>query len=189
MLAGKLSGVLWLVFLMWSVFLLDTQLNLNLLRFGIVPRDADHLPGIVIWPFLHANTAHLVSNTVSFLVLGSIVSIRERTSAFLLLSLYITLYAGLGVWIVGRDALHIGASGLVFGYFGYILSRGIYDGKISSVVIASAVMIFFGGMLWGVMPTDRPVSWEGHLCGFIAGVVLGVRQKSGRLRASRSRRR
>lgn len=182
MVSGKLSGVFWLVFLMWGVFLVDTQLGLNLVRFGILPRDSDHLPGIVLWPFLHANTAHLLSNSVSFLVLGSIVSLRESPRSFLLLSLYITLYAGLGVWIVGRDALHIGASGLVFGYFGYILSRGIYDGRISSVVIASAVMIFFGGMLWGVVPTNGPVSWEGHLCGFLAGVILGVRLKPVRRR-------
>lgn len=178
MFRGKLRGLLILLALMWGVYLVDSLFRLDLLRFGILPRDPQHLPGIFIWPFLHANATHLLSNSLSMLALGAIVSFRCKPGSFLWLSLFITMYAGLGVWIVGRGALHVGASGLVFGYFGYILARGTYDGRLSSVIIASGVMIFFGGMIWGVLPTEEAVSWEGHLCGFLAGVVLALRQKS-----------
>jgi len=162
---------------MWAVFLVDYALALGLARFGIQPRDLKGLLGIVLWPFLHGDRAHLVSNTVSFLALGAISALMTRRGDFLLLTLLITVYAGFGLWLLGREATHIGASGLVFGYFGYILARGIYDGRLSSVVIASLVMIGFGGMIWGVLPSDQPISWEGHLCGFISGALLGARSR------------
>lgn len=179
----KLVGLLMVVGLMWAVFLFDSVLGLNLSRFGIFPRDWDNIAGVLLWPFLHADLTHLANNTLTLLAFGAIISLRSSSGEFLFLSFMITIYAGLGVWLLGRSAMHIGASGLVFGYFGYIMTRGIYDGRISSILISTGVMLFFGGMIWGILPTDARISWEGHLFGFLAGVVLAVRHKPRRVRA------
>lgn len=180
MLSGKFTGLLVLVAVIWGVYLVDTLTGLSLIQYGILPRSSDHIGGVLIWPFLHANLSHLTNNSLTLVVFGGIISLRSSNWQFLGLSFMITLYAGLGVWLLGRDAVHVGASGLVFGYFGYIMTRGIYDGRISSIVISTAVMLLFGGMIWGILPTDSQVSWEGHLFGFLAGVVLAVRHKPSR---------
>lgn len=174
---GKFRGLLFLILTIWTVYLVDGLTRVDFLNYGIEPRNWDHIWGVLTWPFLHANLTHLANNSVPLIAFGAIISFRSSSKEFLALSFFITLYAGLGVWLMGRDALHVGASGLVFGYFGYIMTRGIYDGRISSILISTGVMLFFGGMIWGILPTDARVSWEGHLFGFLAGVVLGVRQK------------
>nr|WP_281384117.1 rhomboid family intramembrane serine protease [Pelagicoccus albus] len=173
---------MYLVGFIWAAFALDQLTPINLLGYGILPRDPSRLWGVLLWPFLHANLSHIGNNTITLLVFGAIISLRSSSKRFLLVSFLITLYGGLGVWLFGRPELHVGASGLVFGYFGYILTSGIYDGKISSVLISTAVMILFGGMIWGILPTQARVSWEGHLFGFLAGVVLAVRSKPRRKR-------
>ncbi len=177
---GKLTGLLVLVCLIWVVYLVGAIGRLDLSGFGVHPRDWSHLYGVITWPFVHANRTHLMNNTVTLVVFGAIISLRSTSWKFLGLSFMITLYSGLGVWLLARDATHIGASGLVFGYFGYILTRGIYDGRISSVLISTGVMLLFGGMIWGILPSDSRISWEGHLFGFLAGVVLAVRSKPDR---------
>lgn len=174
---GKLSGLLVLVALIWAVYLVGLVVGLDLSGFGVQPRDWGRLYGVLTWPFVHADRTHLMNNSITLIVFGAIISLRSSSWQFIGLSFMITLYAGLGVWLLARDASHIGASGLVFGYFGYIMTRGIYDGKISSIVISTGVMLLFGGMIWGILPTDSRISWEGHLFGFLAGVVLAVRRK------------
>lgn len=173
---------MFLVLLIWGAFLADGLLPVNFLEYGILPRSWENIGGVLAWPFLHADLNHLGNNTITLLIFGAIISLRGSSKEFLVLSFFITLYAGLGVWLMGRPYLHVGASGLVFGYFGYIMTRGIYDGRISSVIISTVVMVLFGGMIWGILPTDTRVSWEGHLFGFLAGVVLAVRYKPRRRR-------
>ncbi|MDQ8179873.1 rhomboid family intramembrane serine protease [Pelagicoccus sp. SDUM812005] len=177
---GKLSGLLALVLAIWAVYLVGLVAGMDLSGFGVQPRNWEKLYGVLTWPFIHADRTHLMNNSVTLIVFGAIISLRSSSRQFLGLSFLITLYAGLGVWLLARDASHIGASGLVFGYFGYIMTRGIYDGRISSIVISTGVMLLFGGMIWGILPTDARVSWEGHLFGFLAGVVLAVRYQPGR---------
>ncbi|MBD5782394.1 rhomboid family intramembrane serine protease [Pelagicoccus sp. NFK12] len=177
---GKLGGLLALVGIIWGAYLVGVVFSLDLSGFGVQPRQWERLYGVLTWPFVHADRTHLMNNSVTLVVFGAIISLRSSSWQFVGLSIMITLYAGLGVWLLGRDATHIGASGLVFGYFGYIMTRGIYDGRISSIVISTGVMLLFGSMIWGILPTDAQVSWEGHLFGFLAGVVLAVRSKSSR---------
>jgi membrane associated rhomboid family serine protease len=86
-------------------------------------------------------------------------------------SVLIVLAGGAGVWLIGRPAYHVGASALVFGYFGYLLARGLFDRRIQSLSIAALVVFAYGGLFWGLMPRVSFVSWEGHLCGFLAGIV------------------
>ncbi len=176
----KLRGLAVLVCLIWAVYLVGIVTGIDLSGFGVQPRDWTTLYGVLTWPFVHADRTHLMNNSVTLIVFGAIISLRSSSWKFLGLSFMLTMYSGLGVWLLARDASHIGASGLVFGYFGYIMTRGIYDGRISSIVISTGVMVLFGGMIWGILPTDARISWEGHLFGFLAGVVLAVRHKSKR---------
>ncbi len=147
--------------------------------YGIVPRTMDGLWGIPLAPFLHAGFGHALSNTVPLLMLGGLVSARGW-QVLLGVTLFVVLLGGAGVWLVARGGSHIGASGLVFGYFGYLVARGWYDRRIVSILIAVVVMVVYGGLLFGVLPTGGRVSWEGHLTGLMAGVLVARFGKPGR---------
>ena len=108
-------------------------------------------------------------NTLPLSVLGLLVALRGNR-VFILSTLMIVLLGGLGVWLMGRPAYHIGASGLAFGYFGFLIAVGVYEGRISSLAIGTLVIFYYGGMIFGVVPQNSFVSWEGHLFGMLAGV-------------------
>ena len=149
---------------------MDAVLSLDLGRYGIVPRTVDGLRGIPLHVFLHQGFGHVLSNTGPMLVLGVLISLRGGRM-LLGASLFIVAFGGLAVWLVARSGVHIGASGLAFGYFGYLVGRGFYERSFTSILIAVAVVVFYGGMFLGILPTLGFVSWEGHLFGVIAGVA------------------
>lgn len=139
--------------------------------FGIQPRTMSGLFGIFAAPFLHGGLAHLMANTVPFLTLGFLVMLRGL-GTFVGVSLLVIVLGGLGVWLLAPgNSIHIGASGLIFGYIGYLLARGYFERSFGSLAIAVLVAVVYGGALWGVLPTDPRVSWQGHLFGFLAGVA------------------
>jgi membrane associated rhomboid family serine protease len=163
----------------WAIELIDFVLPIDLVRFGIVPRELSGLPGILFSPWLHGDWQHLIANTLTFFGLGLIVLMAEG-KRFLSTTFVLVLISGLGTWIIGREnSVHIGASGLIYGYFGYILGRAIWEGRLSWIVIGIVVASIYGGMIWGISPTDAPISWEGHLAGLLAGGWLG-KQHAGR---------
>ncbi len=169
-----MSTILWLLSfaaVMWIVELVNWAVSHDLNSLGILPRTTSGLIGIPLAPFLHGSIGHLVSNTIPFLVLGGLVLIQGKQK-FLEVTAIVITFGGLGVWLVGRSSFHIGASGLVFGYFGYLLARGWYDRSAVSILIAVAVLLVYGGLLVGVLPTLSFVSWEGHLFGLLAGVLV-----------------
>ena len=173
-----------LVAVIWAVELVNTLLGHRLNEYGLLPRTMEGLRGIPLSPLLHGDFGHLLSNTMPLLILGGLIAVRGRSN-FLLVTVFIILAGGAGVWVAGRSVLHIGASGLVFGYFGYLAARGVYERSILSIVVALAVIgVFGGGMLFGIWPVGARVSWEGHLCGLIAGIVavwlMGGRREEGR---------
>jgi membrane associated rhomboid family serine protease len=137
---------------------------------GIVPRTWSGLWGIVFAPILHGGFAHLIANTVPFLTLGFLVLLRGL-GTFIGVSLLVIVMGGLGVWAFARQGYHIGASGLIFGYIGYLLARGYFERSFGSLAVAVMVAVLYGGALWGILPGQRGISWEGHLFGFLAGVV------------------
>ncbi|HEY9647943.1 MAG TPA: rhomboid family intramembrane serine protease [Chroococcidiopsis sp.] len=159
-----------MVALMWAIELLDQALGGSLDRFGILPRTVTGLRGIVLAPFLHGGWSHLMSNTVPFVVLGWLVMLR-RTSDFFWVTAIAMLVGGLGTWLLGSPAYHIGASGVIFGYLGFLLSRGYFERNIASIAFSAVVGIVYGGLLWGVLPSQPGISWEGHLFGFIGGAI------------------
>lgn len=137
--------------------------------YGIRPRTAAGLRHIFIAPFLHAGIAHLAANTVPLFILGWLVMLR-RTSDFFVVSLIAALVSGLGVWLLGGDnTVHVGASGVIFGYLGYLLGRAYFERSLSALLIALVAGLLYGGMIWGVLPLQPGVSWLGHLFGLIGG--------------------
>ncbi len=137
---------------------------------GIVPRTLSGLWGLLFSPFLHGGFAHLIANTVPFITLGFLVMLRG-IGTFVGVSLLIMLLGGLGVWLLAPgNTIHIGASGLIFGFIGYLLARGYFERSFGSLAIAVVVALLYGGALWGVLPGQPGISWQGHLFGFLAGV-------------------
>ncbi len=158
--------------LLWVVNLVDTLVGHRLAAgFGIHPRALEGLWGILFAPFLHANWAHLIANTTSLAMIAWIVMLRKKRDFFVVGALS-ALTAGLGTWLVGgANTVHIGASGVVFGFLGYVLSRGFFERKILPIVASVAALVFFGGALRGLFPGIAGVSWEGHLFGFLGGIL------------------
>jgi membrane associated rhomboid family serine protease len=160
-----------LVALMWAIEIVDHIPSLNLDIYGIIPRNPIGLRGILFAPFLHGNFPHLVANTVPFLTLGWLVMWR-RTLDFWIVSAIAAVIGGLGTWLIGpSNSVHVGASGVIFGYLGFLLSRGYFERNFSSMALSVAVGVLYGGLLWGVLPQQQGISWQGHLFGFIGGVV------------------
>jgi len=158
-----LAGFLWLVYFISCIFPLNS--------FGIIPRSISGLPGILFAPFLHADIPHLSANSVSLIMLGFILAATEE-KGFAGILITVALLGGLGTWIIGRTGtVHIGASGVIYGILGYLLARGIFRKEIKSLLVSVAVFFLYGGMIFGVLPTVPSMSWESHLCGFIAGVI------------------
>lgn len=155
--------------LVWAVSLCGLFVDERLVyALALVPRRVDGLSGILGAPLVHGSLAHLLANTVPLLVLGGMVIIRG-VAYYLATTLAIVVLGGLGLWALGRDAAHIGASGLIFGYFGFLVGRGYYERRLRSIAVSVLVVVMYGGMLAGVVPRDDRVSWEAHLFGLLAG--------------------
>ncbi|MEA5464324.1 rhomboid family intramembrane serine protease [Leptothoe sp. PORK10 BA2] len=139
---------------------------------GIRPREPLGLLGILFSPFLHRNAAHLIANTLPFAILGWLV-LLQGLDDFYAISVAILLVSGLGTWIFGRAAIHLGASGLIFGYLGYLIARGYLEVTLMTLGLAFLVMLLYGDQFWSIMPgaDDTTMSWEGHLFGFLGGVL------------------
>lgn len=166
------SPVLVLVSVMWLAEIVDAVLPLSLDQWGIVGRTTSGLVGVVLSPFLHAGFAHLVANTVPFLVLGVLVAWRTRDRFWAVLVL-ITVGGGLGVWLLtSPSTLTIGASGVVFGMAAYLVAAGILTRHWIDIVVAVGVVVVYGTMFAGVLPfgVSAGVSWLAHLTGAVAGV-------------------
>jgi membrane associated rhomboid family serine protease len=160
-----------LVGLMWAIEIIDHIPGFNLDIFGIIPRNVIGLRGILFAPFLHGSFAHLIANTVPFLTLGWLVMLR-RTSDFWWVSAIAAFIGGLGTWLIAPSlSVHIGASGIIFGYLGFLLSRGYFERNFGSMMLSVTVGVLYGGLLLGVLPQQPGISWQGHLFGFIGGVV------------------
>ncbi|WP_338849126.1 rhomboid family intramembrane serine protease [Massilia sp. W12] len=160
-----------LIGLMWLEEVVDFVLRGALNQYGIVPRSLIGLRGIVLAPFLHGNFTHLIANTLPFAVLAWFVMLRSMRD-FVTVSLLVMLIGGLGTWLVAAsNTVHIGASGMIFGYLGFLLARGFFERSWMAVLLSVAVAFVYGGALWGVLPGQAGISWQGHLFGFVGGVL------------------
>lgn len=169
---------------LWAIEIADATIFAGGLdRFGVQPRTVSGLVGLVTAPFLHGDYAHLLGNTIGIVLLGGLTLAIGRRE-FLAVTVAGALLGGLGTWVFGRPAIHIGASGLVFAYLGFLLLRGWYDRRPGPVLLALAVGWFQGSLLLGMIPGITPahVSWEGHLFGFLAGVLVAAKISRRRIR-------
>ncbi|MCU0587940.1 MAG: rhomboid family intramembrane serine protease [Syntrophobacteraceae bacterium] len=148
----------------WLVF--GGQLS----TYGIQPRTRSGLMGILLAPWLHGGMAHLMANSVGMLLFGGLVILRSRTH-FWTVVLVGGLASGLGTWLLGRSALHVGASGLIFACYGYLLCTGWFERRLGPILLSSFVLLVWGSTLWGIWPLQREVSWEGHLFGLLGGAI------------------
>ena len=162
--------MLYLIAILWVILFLSLVFPLN--RYGITPRSYSGLPGILLAPFLHLNSSHLLANSLSLFVLGSILLGLEKRRA-IAISLFIIAGSGLGTWLIGRpDSVHIGASGLIYGIMAYLFFIGIFTGNLKTVLISVIVFLLYGGAIWGILPVNSFISWESHLCGFLTGIII-----------------
>ena len=155
------------------VRLLESALNAEWYRYGIEPRTVSGLYGIVTAPFLHADWEHYASNAVALLVLGAVAIYAYRVIAYNVL-VWVWFLDGIGVWLLGRDSFHIGASGLVYGLASFLMFSGVLRKNRAMLAISFFVIVGYGGMIWGMMPLLEHISWEAHLFGFLSGIGLAV---------------
>ena len=140
---------------------------------GLEPRALRGLDGVLFMPVLHGSVAHAAANTPPLVVLGAVLTVTAQRTA-LMASVVIVALGGLGVWIFGQTAIHVGASGLIFGWFGYLLARGLVEKRFIPLLVTAGVGLVYGTMIWGVLPGQAGVSWEAHLFGAAAGVFAAV---------------
>lgn len=161
------------VLLLWIIEGVDQVVfNGALDGFGVRPRTLNGLWGILWAPFLHGGFRHLLANTWPLLILGSIVMISRRLRDFFFISFVIVIIGGLGAWLIGpRFSVHLGASGLIFGYFGFLLLSAYFERSCRAIAIAVVVLLFYSGIIWGVLPQGGGISWQTHLFGFVGGGV------------------
>lgn len=175
--SSSVTYIIYFILALYAVLLLDYVTIIDFKLWGLEPRTLVGLRGVAFAPMLHANAAHLVSNTVPLIVLMGVVFIFYPKVAFRAL-LYIWLLGGLLLWLFGRDLIHIGASGLIYGLASFLVTKGFVKGSIQALFIAILVAVAYGGLVWGLLPMQSYISWEGHLFGAFAGVVAGVKLKS-----------
>ena len=160
-----------MVGLMWVLEVVDVAADHRLDNYGIHPRDVDGLAEIFSAPFLHAGFGHLVSNTVPFLAMGAAIALGGLLRVALV-TLIVAVVSGFGTWLIaGANSVHLGASGVVFGYATYLVSRGIFSRRLSELAVGVVVVAIWGiGLLQGLLPQER-ISWQAHLFGAVGGVV------------------
>ena len=168
----RFTPIIALVALCWLVFLVNNLLwHGQFNQYGVIPRHVGSLPGIIWAPFLHGSFKHLVANTVPLLIFGGIICARSKAEFGMIAVAGILLTGGL-IWLFARTASHIGASGLIFCFFGYIASLACFRRSFGALVLSTVCVLVYGGMLKGIFPTSTPISWESHAAGLVSGIVL-----------------
>jgi membrane associated rhomboid family serine protease len=160
-----------LVFIMWAVFSMEIFYGFDFGWLGIKPRTLEGLIGILTAPMIHGNLSHLISNTVPLLFLGSVLFFfYERIAGIVFFRCYII--TNILVWLFSpRSSYHIGASGLIYGLSSFLIFFGLLRRDFISLLVSIGILIIYGGIFYGVLPTDPHISWESHLAGAIVGTV------------------
>lgn len=162
------------VIVIWAVFIVTYLTGGCLANFGIHPLDPSSLPFILTSPLLHANLSHIISNTMAGAVFAFLVGCSGRR-VFWEVTLICTVVGGFGTWVFGGIGTnHIGASGIIYGWLAYLIVRGIFNKSLGQIVLGVALAFTYSGLIWGVLPTDPSVSWQGHLFGALAGILCGI---------------
>ncbi len=163
-----------LLIIMWVIRFVESTFGINLAYLGVHPLHANGLPGIILAPFVHASYKHIAANTVPFLVLGVALFYFYRDLALKVLA-FIWIMTGIFVWFGGRDAWHIGASGIIYGMASFLFFSGLIRKNNGLAALALVIVFLYGGLIWGAIPGFFPkqhISWESHLGGLFSGIVM-----------------
>lgn len=154
----------------WSIFFISYFINSKILLLGIIPRHIRGLPGILFAPLLHANFNHIFFNSIPLLVLSNFILING-IKYYLLITLIITVLSGFAIWCFAKPGLHIGASALITGYWGFLISNIYQNGTLTTIILGLLSLYYFAGIFLGIFPREKGVSWQGHLFGLLAGLA------------------
>ena len=160
-----------LVLLMWIVFWVEVKFGVDFTSWGVRPREPLGLRGILFSPFIHSGLTHLFHNTVPLLVLTVALFYFYQKIAWRTL-FWIVILSGLGTWLIGRPSYHIGMSGVIYALVSFLFFKGIIAKHFRLIAVSLVVVFLYGSLIWGTLPLDEKISWEGHLSGFLIGGVL-----------------
>jgi len=164
---------LFIIVVLWAVYWIEIQFSLNFTKHGLLPRKITGLQGVFYAPFIHKDTNHLFNNSIPLMVLLS--SLLYFYKAVWKKVLIVgTILTGILTWVIAREAYHIGASGVVYLLFSFVFFSGIIKRQYQLVAVSLIIIFLYGGMVWYVFPLKEDISWEGHLSGFIIGLLFAV---------------
>ena len=173
LIADQTRNNLWILsyilLLLWGIFIINLAVGKRLLYLGIRPRQLSGLPGIFMAPFLHANFNHLFFNSIPLIVFANFILI-QGVPLFFHVTVLIIILSGLLVWCFASAGLHVGASGVITGYWGYLLAKAYFQNTATNLIFAGVCLFYFAGILYSIFPGKRHVSWQGHLYGLLAGI-------------------
>lgn len=161
------------VLLIWGVYWVEVKFGYDFTSWGVRPQSVKGLRGILFSPFIHSGLTHLLHNTVPLLVLSTALFYFYHKIAWRTL-FWIVILSGLGTWLIGRPSYHIGMSGVIYALVSFLFFKGIMAKHFRLIALSLLVVFLYGSLIWGTLPLDAKISWEGHLSGFIAGGLLGV---------------
>jgi len=161
------------VFVLWIIYWVEITFSLNFNDFGVYPRTLEGLKGVFFTHFIHSNTKHLFNNSIPLLVLATSLFYFYKEVAFKVFLLG-AFFTGLATWVIARDSYHIGASGVVYLLFSFVFFSGIIRKHTQLVALSLVVIFLYGSMVWYVLPIKEGMSWEGHLSGFITGILFAI---------------
>lgn len=156
--------------LLWAIHLITYLIEIYPYKLGILPRNISGLVGVFTSPLIHGSFSHLISNTAPLMLMGVGIFYFYPKVAY---KVFAIIYLGTGilVWLFAREVYHIGASGIIYGFVSFLFFSGIFRKDNRSIALALVVILFYGGLIWGVLPIEQGVSWESHLFGAIAGII------------------
>ena len=163
--------------MMWLVKIIEVNFQISFVRYGVFPQTIDGLKGILFSPFIHKDFTHLINNSYPILILGGMLFAVYRKIATQLFA-WLYFISGFWLWVIGRPSFHIGASGLIYALAAFLLVSGIIRKNPRLTAVSMLVIFLYGSMIWGLLPTKEYISWEGHLAGFIAGILVAIFYKN-----------
>lgn len=167
----KVPHAAYLLVLMWLVHTAQTLSPVDLTSYGILPRELSGLLGIPLSPWLHGGWWHLIGNSFPFLILGTLIQFKN-TEIFWEATVIITVVAGIGTWLFGSSAYHIGASGLVLGYWSFLIADAYFSRSMMAILIATVALLMYGSFIFIVLDVRLHISWSGHISGILAGILV-----------------
>tara|TARA_B100001287_G_scaffold124310_1_gene104775 strand:+ start:3672 stop:4268 length:597 start_codon:yes stop_codon:yes gene_type:complete len=162
---------------MWIVKIVEFHYNITLVSYGVLPKKIEGLKGIFFSPFIHKDFTHLINNTFPILILGILLFFTYKKTA---LSIFFWLFfiSGFWLWIIGRPSYHIGASGIIYSLASFLFFSGVFSKNRQLIAISLVIIFSYGYLIWGIFPINSNISWEGHLTGLLAGLLVAFFYKN-----------